>query len=162
MFYFLFHSCLETLPNELFLLVFSYLKSDMIIQAFLNLNQRFQSLIFQYVRHLALPLDIHPNWIKENMFSIHNEIETIKLSVNLIASVFSNTYSYSNLRLITLYFNDKWQVELNVENDFPFAAIVSSLNVLAKCSFEGTQQFITQPVGSSQVTKGKAINISFR
>jgi hypothetical protein len=66
----------------------------MVIQTFLNLNQRFQSLIFQFTRHLVLSTDIESSWIKKYMVSIKNDIETITLSVELITSVFSDEYFY--------------------------------------------------------------------
>jgi hypothetical protein len=143
---------LEELPNELFFLIFSYLKSDMVIQTFINLNQRFQSLILQFTRHLVLSTDIEPSWIKQYMLSIKNEIETITLSVNLLASVFSSKYSYLNLRSITMYLGIEWQVELNVENESPVDAIVSSLNVLRICSFERVNRVHMIPtIGDKQV-----------
>lgn len=125
---------LEELPNELFFQIFSYLKSDMIIQTFLNLNQRCQSLILQFARHLVLSSDIKCNWIKKYMSSIENEVETITLTVKLIASVFSSEYSYPNLRWITLYLGTRCQIELYVENESHVTAIVSSLYVLSNCS----------------------------
>ncbi len=133
-------TCLEELPNELFLLIFSYLKSDMVIQTFLDLNQRFQSLILQYSRHLVLSADIDPNWIKKRMLSIENNIQTITLNIKLIRSVFFGKYSYPNLHSITLYSSIDWQVELDTENESPAVTIVSALNVLEKCSFEGIEQ----------------------
>jgi hypothetical protein len=132
----------------------------MVIPTFLNLNQRFQSLILQFTRHLVLSTDTDSNWINKYMLSIKNDIETITLSVGLLASVFDFQYSYPNLRSITMYLGIEWQVELNVENEFPRVAIVSSLNVLGKCSFERVQRDFSnifepnqtaRPISSKQV-----------
>jgi hypothetical protein len=146
-------SCLEELPNELFFLIFSYLKSNMVIQTFLDLNQRFQSLILQFTRHLVLSADTESNWINQYMLSIKNDIETITLKVELVASVFSCKYSYPNLRSITMYLGVEWQVELNIENEFPRTAIVSSLNVLGKCSFERVQRDFSKIFESDQMKR---------
>ncbi len=149
-------SCLEELPNELFLLIFSYLKSNMVIQTFIDLNQRFQSLILQFTRHLVLPTDTESNWINNYMLSIKNDIETLTLNVELIASVFSCKYSYPNLHSIIIYLGLEWQVELNVENELPTVAIISSLNVLGKCSFEQVQRDFSKIFESNRMTR--AIN----
>ncbi len=155
-------SRLEELPNELFLLIFSYLKSNMVIQTFFNLNQRFQSLILQFTRHLVLSTDTDSNWIKKYMVLIKNEIETITLSIELILSVFSGKYSYPNLHSIIMYLNIEWQIELNIENQSPMDAIVSALNVLRKCSFERVKRdcsnrfisdYMTQAINGTQVRK---------
>lgn len=146
--FFLKVTCLEELPNELFLLIYSYLKSDMVIQTFLNLNQRFQSLILQYSRHLVLSADIDPNWIKTRMLSIENNIQTITLNIKLIRFVFSRKYSYPNLHSITLYSNINWQVELNTENQSPAVTIVSALSVLETCLFGGIEQNFSKLLGS--------------
>jgi hypothetical protein len=69
------------------------------------------------------------------MLSINHAIETITLNVELIGSVFSDEYSYPNLRSITMYLLHQWQIELNVENELPSVVIGSALNVLQKCSF---------------------------
>ncbi len=119
----------------------------MVIQTFLNLNQRFQSLIFQFTRHLVLSTDIESSWIKKYMVSIKNDIETITLSVELITSVFSDEYFYPNLRSIIMYLTIEWQVELNIENESPVAAIISALKVLGKCSFERVKRDFSKIFG---------------
>ena len=138
--YFLFQSCLEILPNELFLLIFSYLKPDEIIEEFRNLNQRFQSLVYPFTRHPVLFTDSEPSWIQKYMLLISNDIETIKLSVTHVSDVFSEKSSYPNLVSITIYLTVKWKTELNIGNESPLAAITSALKVLAKCSFEGVKR----------------------
>jgi hypothetical protein len=150
------------LPNELFLLVFSYLKPDEIIQALCNLNERFQSLVYPFARHPVLYTDAKPNWIKKYMSLIKNDVETIKLSVTHAVTTFLDKNSYPNLRLITIYLTVEWQVELDVENASPFAVIASALKVLSKCSFDRVKPSLlrlfdfdhkTQTTDSIQVSK---------
>ncbi|UJR19867.1 hypothetical protein I4U23_023000 [Adineta vaga] len=137
-----YENCLEILPNELFLWIFSYLKSDTIIPAFLDLNQRFRSLIYEFTSHLLISNDSQSGWINRYIPLINNEIQTMKLDIECIVSVFSNKYSFPNLRSIIIYRKYSWHVELNIENETPIISILSSLKVLRKCSFNGINQKI--------------------
>ena len=127
------------MPNELFLVIFSYLKPDEIIQGFRNLNQRFQSLVYPFARHPVLFTDSQSSWIKKYMLLISDDIETIKLSLTHITTVFCGGNSYPNLRSVTIYLTIEWEVELNIENESPLGTIISALKVLTKCSFERVQ-----------------------
>lgn len=146
-------SQLEDLPNELFFLVFSYLKSDMVIQTFIDLNQRFQSLIHQSMRHLVLSPDTTSNSIQKYFKSIEYEIETLTLSIDLISVLFSGKYSYSNLQLLTIYSDIDWRVELSLETISPIVAVVQALKTLDKCSFADVRKHLDKLLKSEDVQR---------
>ena len=135
-------SRLEDLPNELFFVIFSYLKTEMIIQTFIDLNERFQFLIRQSMHHLVLSSETKSDSIERYLKSIEHEIETLTSSVELIPVLFSGKYSYSNLRLLTIYFDINWRIELNVETICPIVAVVQTLNTLNQCSFAMVNEYL--------------------
>ena len=139
---------IEDLPNELFIVIFSYLAQEMVLQTFSDLNQRFQALIRQLTHHLVLSSDTNAEkYIK----FIADEIESITMSIELIPRLFSGGYSYANLRLVTIYSNNDWRVELVVENHSPVLTIVSVLNVLEKCSLNSIEQPLSNLIQSERV-----------
>jgi hypothetical protein len=121
------------LPNELFLLIFSNLNSSDIVEAFFGLNQRCNSLVLESARHLTLSIHTPSTWFVTYMPIIENVLETISLNVEMLLLVFPCTFSYPVLRTIILSKKFQWQIELNVEHESAFHAVVSSLLILQLC-----------------------------
>lgn len=145
-------STIEDLPNELFFVVFSYLKTEMILQTFSDLNQRFQCLVQQLTHQLVLSSE--PTG--KSMKSIENGIECLTMSVEWIPKIFSEGYSYANLRSITIYSkNHHWRMELIIDNHSPVLTVISALNILEKCSLIQPVSNLVQstPVKTSNVSK---------
>src|ERR1700722_33107 len=130
---FLFSSNLETLPNELFFLIFSYMIQADIVHAFFGLNCRFNSIVMECIRHFKISEKTPADWFVKYMPWIQNAIEIISLNINSVPYVFSCTYSYQNLRSVILKNRYNATIKLNIENYAVLDAVVSCLDLLRIC-----------------------------
>ncbi len=101
-----------------------------IVWSFFDLNQRFNSLIFECVRQFQVLDDTPLTWYVEYLTRIENAIEMICLGVKSIPNVFSCDNSYPNLRSIIVKQQFSFSVKLNVEHRSGLGAIISCLNLL--------------------------------
>jgi hypothetical protein len=117
------------LPNELWLIVFSYLDIVDLFQAFYNLNQRFNNLIYKSARHVSLPDEITSTWLEHHMPNLENRIKVINLHEKSLEYVFGNTWSFSNLQLINLR-GLGWNMSLRINEKSISSISMSSLKFL--------------------------------
>ena len=122
------------LPNEIFLLLFSYMNQSDVVRAFFKLNQRFDSIVRDHVRYLNVRKDTQLTRLVEHIPHIGNKIEKITCNVESVLDLFSPTYSYSNLHTVILW-GRLFHVTLNVRDSSPLAIIISCLNILRLCDF---------------------------
>jgi hypothetical protein len=122
------------LPNEIFLLLFSYMKQSDIVRAFFNLNQRIDLIVLECIRYLNLCKDTEFIWFVEHIPCIGNQIKTVRCNVESVPDLFSSTHLYSNLHTVILH-SESFDVCLNVENCSPLNIIISCLNILQLCDF---------------------------
>lgn len=122
------------------------MKHPDIVQTFFDLNQRFNSLTFEFVRQLKVLVETPLNWYVEYLPKIQNAIETISLDVELISRVFSCNHSYPNLRFIILNDRSSFNVKLNVEHCSGLAAVISCLNLLRICYIWTTEGLDITPL----------------
>jgi hypothetical protein len=129
-----FYSNLETLPNEIFFLFFSYMNQSDIVRAFFNLNRRIDLIVLECVRYLNLRKDTEFIWFVEHIPYIGSKIEMVTCNVESVLHLFSSTHSYPNLHTVTLW-SQLFHVTLNVEDCSPLNIIISCLNILRLCDF---------------------------
>jgi hypothetical protein len=122
-------SNLTDLPNELWLIVFSYLDIVGLFQAFYNLNQRFNNLIYKSARHVSLPDEITSAWLEHHIPNLENRIKVISLHEKSLEYVFGNTWSFPNLQLINLQ-GFGWNMSLRINEKSISSILMSSLNFL--------------------------------
>ena len=101
---------LEELPNELFLLVFTYLNTEHLHNAFWGLNTQFDNL-FQSYEHLSFTFDNDTNQLSMQSYSPHITRLIIDTSTRCDLRQFSNLQS-----LILCNGNDKHLQQLQPEN----------------------------------------------
>jgi hypothetical protein len=126
--------CLETLPDEVLLSVLSHLNTVDIVQAFHQLNQRFNNLIYESARRIRLPSDTPSAWIDQYMPQFESQIKTICLNEKAVKHVFDKTWTFPNLQSINLEGHD-WNMSLKLDNQSALVAIMSCLNLLHQAGF---------------------------
>ncbi len=124
---------MTSLPDELLLLVLSYLNIVDIFQAFHGLNQRFNNLIYDCAQHITLPNDVTNPWIEQNIPQFEYRVKTLCLNTKSLQFVFANTWSFPNLQLINLQGNG-WNMSLRTRGKSPAIILMSSLNFLQNSS----------------------------
>ena len=72
----------EDLPNELVLIIFSYLTKFELLESFLKLNQRFNILLLKYIHHI-------------NLSSILTKIQLDKYLNNYLPLINNHIYSFT-------------------------------------------------------------------
>lgn len=107
-----------------------YINQPDIVYTFFGLNNRFNLLVTESVRHFTIPIDTEADWFAESMSHIQNAIEMIILQVESVPRVFSCTHSYPSLRSVILKSNYQFIAKLNVEHCSALGAIISCLNLL--------------------------------
>jgi hypothetical protein len=120
---------LAELPNELWLIVFSYLDIVDLFRAFHNLNQRFNNLVYNSARHISLPDEVTGAWLEQHIPDLENRIHIICLHEKSLQYVFGNRWSFPNLRLINLQ-GYKWNMSLRIKEKPISFILMSSLNFL--------------------------------
>lgn len=88
--------CLEDLPNELFLLIFSYLKKFELIESFLQLNNRLNNLLLKYISHINLSTIFRKNEIN-HFLNINSFISSITIDNYQIGNYFIDKINLENL-----------------------------------------------------------------
>ena len=126
--------CLETLPDEVLLPVLSYLNIVDIVQAFHQLNQRFNNLIYESTRRIRFPSDTPSAWIDQHMPQFESQIKTIYLNEKSLKHVFDKTWTFPNLHSINLEGQD-WNMSLKLDNQSASFTIMSCLNLLHQAGF---------------------------
>ncbi|CAF3250752.1 unnamed protein product [Rotaria sp. Silwood2] len=111
-------------------MVISYLNSPDLVQAFIGLNFRFDTIVLQSTRQFYLPQNMSRKWFLTSMPHIENTIETLVLNTTSVANTFSCSHFFVNLRSVILRYDPPSIVELNVAHYSAIAAILSCLNAL--------------------------------
>jgi hypothetical protein len=123
-------SNLTNLPNELLLIVFSYLDTFDLFRAFDNLNQRFDELVYTSVQHVLLPNEINNDWIQQYLPNLEKRIKILCIHEQSLRNIFTNKWSFSSLRLINIQGSD-WNLSLRIKNEKSILFILmSSLHFL--------------------------------
>ena len=128
------NSKLETLPNEIFLLLFSYMNQSDIVRGFFNLNRRIDLTVFECVRYLNVHRDAEFIWFTQDMPYIGSKIEMIKCNVKSAFYLFLPNYSYPNLHTVILH-SERFDVILNVKDCSPLNTVIPCLSILRLCNF---------------------------
>lgn len=92
---------MEGLPNELYLLVFSYLNKWQLIESFYQLNQRFNRLLFKYLSHVYLSSNVQRKHL-EYFTKISSWIQSITIENKQIGREFLQQCQLNNLQRIKL------------------------------------------------------------
>lgn len=132
------NSKLETLPNEIFLLLFSYMNQSDIVRGFFNLNRRIDLTVLECVRYLNIHRDAEFTWFTQLMPYIGSKIEMIKCNVESAFYLFLSNYSYPNLHTVILH-NERFDVTLNVKDCSPLNTVIRCLSILRLCNFWATK-----------------------
>ena len=126
-------TCLESLPNELLLLVINHLSSPDLLHAFYGLNHRFDQLIYQSLHRFIIVDDPADDILEKSIIEFQHLIELISCDVGQARHMFSDRYSFANLRTLILRCPDHATVELSVDAESVTLAFQSCLNVLSSC-----------------------------
>ena len=109
----------DELPNELYLIIFSYFKKYQLIQSFYQLNRRINYLIIKYFLHINLSTKFPNKQFKEYL-NIQSFISSLTIESNQIEKSFLNQIQLDSLNQIKLidsaidlqeYILDKFQPE---------------------------------------------------
>jgi hypothetical protein len=88
--------CLEDLPNELFLIIFSYLKKYELIKSFYELNKRLNSILFKFVYHINLSSIITKDQL-EKYLNIYSFIYSLTIDNYQIGNYFFEKIKFIQL-----------------------------------------------------------------
>jgi len=89
--------CLEDLPNELFLIIFSYLKKYQLIQSFFQLNKRLNSILFKFVYHINLSSIITKDQL-DKYLNIYSFIHSLTIDNYHIGNYFLDKIKFIQLQ----------------------------------------------------------------
>lgn len=92
---------MEGLPNELCLLVFSYLNKWQLIESFYRLNQRFDRLLFKYLSHVYISSNIRRKDL-DYLAKISSWIESVTIENQQIGREFLKKCHLENVHRIKL------------------------------------------------------------
>ena len=90
---------MEDLPNELCLMIFSYLTKCQLIETFTRLNQRFDRLLGRYLSHVYLSANFTRNDFK-SFEQIQSWIRSVTIENERIGREFLRRYQLNNLQRI--------------------------------------------------------------
>jgi hypothetical protein len=143
---------LSKLPDELWILILSYLNIVDIFQAFDGLNQRFNNLIYDSARNIMLPSNTTSLWFEQHMSQLEYRIKTICLNDKSLQYVFDNNRPFPNLRLINLQ-GHKWDISLRIRDKPVLISLISSLNFLENIGRRINTSFIDTRNDTMNVSK---------
>ena len=126
-------SSLESLPNELLLMIIAHLSSPDLLQAFYGLNHRFNLMVRQSARRFTIPEDIPGTRLDEYTPEIRNAIERLCFDVQLLPQVFRAPHFYLSLHSVVLRCANFATVALTVDGNSAARVIHSCLDVLRAC-----------------------------
>ena len=142
-------SCLSQLPNEVLLIVLSYLNTVDLFQSFHNLNQRFNNLVYDSTKHVKLPNNVPNNWLEKYLPLIENRMEIFSFNEGSMRNICQNLHFLSNVRLINLQ-GTNWEMSMIITEGSLLPILVSSLIFLDDVTY--------QTIGLSYYTRSELIH----
>lgn len=105
------------------------MRSSESIEAFYNINQRFNGLVLQSCAHFNLPKTIPKIWLIQNFPSLQHTIRVLAIDVQMLPLIFPNIDSFSYLHSVILKQESMFAIELQVTPATVVNSIISCLKL---------------------------------
>ena len=118
------------LPDELWLIIFSYLNTVDVFQSFENLNQHFNDLVYDSAQHFILPSNVTNAWLETTLPLIPQPIQTLSFHESSLLFICHNLYYFSNIQSVNLEGN-RWKMAMKLFTQPLLTVLKSSLKYLS-------------------------------